>query len=248
LSVLQENARAVFIERDSAPSLSPANQPVKSTAAGWRFILGTRAKIRSLKPLISFLLLALSLAAQDRAEKPMKPGLYALFRTSEGIITARLFEKDTPIAVRNFVALAQGDKPSKDAKTGAMVKRPLYDNITFHRVLPDLMIQSGDPTGTGSHDCGILIRDEILPGLRFDGPGKLAVANTGNPDSGGCQFFITTDTMRQWNDKYTIFGIVVSGIEVANKISHAPVRGDKPVNPAKLLGVTIQRVGPEPKK
>jgi len=159
-----------------------------------------------------------------------------------------LFEKNTPIAVQNFVALAQGTKAWRDPKTGAMVKRPLYDNLTFHRVMTGVMIQSGDPTGTGAHNCGISIPDEFLPGLRFDRSGKLAVANTGAPDSGGCQFFITTDGVAGWSGKYTIFGEVVSGLDVADKISHGRVHGDRPVNPAKLISVTIERVGPDPKK
>jgi peptidyl-prolyl cis-trans isomerase A (cyclophilin A) len=181
-------------------------------------------------------------AGIDAQNPPLKPGLYATFQTSYGVITANLYEKATPNAVRNFVALAQGTKAWKDPKTGTMVKRPLYNNLTFHRVLPDLMIQSGDPTATGSHNCGITIQGEILPGLRFDRAGRLAVANSGDPDSGGCQFFITTDSMPQWTGKYTIFGEVVSGLEVATKISHARVHGDKPVDPAKLITVTIERV------
>jgi cyclophilin family peptidyl-prolyl cis-trans isomerase len=189
------------------------------------------------------------LTAALRAQTPIsKPGLYAVFRTSEGTITARLYEKETPLAVRSFAALAQGTKPWRDPKSGAMVTRPLYDGITFHRVLPGEMIQSGDPTATGSHNCGTTLPDEFLPGLRFDRPGKLAVANTGKPDSGGCQFFITTEAVPEWTGKYTIFGEVVSGLEVAGKISHAPLRGDRPVDPAKLIGVTIERIGPEPKK
>jgi peptidyl-prolyl cis-trans isomerase A (cyclophilin A) len=199
----------------------------------------------SLKLLAALIAIVQILRAQSTS---LKPGLYAMIRTSEGLITAKLYEKETPIAVRNFVALAEGTKAWKDPKTGAMVKRPLYENITFHRVIPGLVIQSGDPTGTGSHGCGVTIPDEFLPGLRFDRSGRLAVANTGNPDSGGCQFFITTDTMSQWTGKYTIFGEVVSGLEVATKISHGRVRGDRPVEPAKLLGVTIQRIGPDPKK
>jgi cyclophilin family peptidyl-prolyl cis-trans isomerase len=184
----------------------------------------------------------LSIAALPAQTPHLKPGLYAVFQTSEGAITASLYEKYTPQAVRNFVALAQGTKAWRDPKTGKAVKRPLYDNITFHRVLPGIMIQSGDPTATGSHECGIRLPDEILPGLQFARAGKLAAANTGQPDSGGCQFFITTDAMPQWTGKYTIFGEVVSGLEVANKISHAPVKGDRPVNPAKLIGVTIERI------
>jgi peptidyl-prolyl cis-trans isomerase A (cyclophilin A) len=194
---------------------------------------------------IGVLAFAAALAAQN---PPLKPGLYAVFRTSEGAITARLYEKYTPIAVGNFVALAQGTKAWKDPKRGAMVKRPLYEGLTFHRVLPGLMIQAGDPTGTGSHNCGIKIRDELLPGLRFDVAGRLAIANPGVADSGGCQFFITTDAMPQWSGKYTIFGEVVAGLEVADKISRARVHGDRPVDAAKLIGVTIERIEPGPKK
>jgi len=183
-------------------------------------------------------------AATALAQKPaiLKPGLYAIFNTSEGQITAVLYEKYTPVTVTSFVALAQGTKAWRDPKTGTMVRRPLYENMTFHRVLPGEAIQSGDPTGTSAHNCGVTIRDEFLPGLRFGGPGRLAMANTGNPDSGGCQFFITDEAMPQWDGKYTIFGEVVAGLDVVAKISHAPVHGDKPVNPVKLISVTIQRV------
>ncbi len=180
------------------------------------------------------------------ASGELPPGLYAIFNTSMGNITAKLYEKDTPITVQNFVALAQGTKASRSPKTGQMVKRPIYDNITFHRVVPDEMIQAGDPTGAGSFNCGVTIPDEILPGLRFDRAGKLAMANTGSPDSGGCQFFITVNQMMSWSGKYVVFGVVVEGEDVVSKINRAPVRGDRPVNPVKLLSVTIERVGPEP--
>jgi cyclophilin family peptidyl-prolyl cis-trans isomerase len=190
-----------------------------------------------------FLLAAACAPAQQRPN-----GLYATFNTSMGSFTARLFEKETPVTVDNFVALAQGTKATLSPKTGEMVKRPLYENITFHRVVTGEMIQAGDPTGTGAHNCGFRIPDEFMPGLRFDGSGRLAMANTGQPDSGGCQFFITVGPMRMWDGKYTIFGQVTEGQDVVNKINHAPGHGDRPVNPVKLTGVTIERVGPEPAK
>jgi len=193
-----------------------------------------------------FVLLLLAAACAWADQLP--DGLYAIFSTSMGNFTARLYEKDTPITVENFVALAQGTKATRSPKTGSMVKVALYDNITFHRVMPDVMIQAGDPTGTGSHNCGFTIRDEFLPGLRFDSAGKLAMANTGGPDSGGCQFFITVNAMHSWDGKYTIFGAVVEGMDVVSKINRAPVRGDRPVNPVKLESVSISRVGPEPVK
>jgi cyclophilin family peptidyl-prolyl cis-trans isomerase len=185
-------------------------------------------------------------ALAQEAAPALPNGLYAIFSTSMGKITARLYEKDTPISVANFVGLAQGTRPWRDPKTRALVRRPLYDNITFHRVLAGKMIQSGSADGTSTHNCGIAIRDEILPGLRFDRPGKLAMANTGDPDTGGCQFFITTGSVLEWNGKYAIFGTVVDGLEVVNKIGSAPSHGDQPIDPVKLIGVTIERIGPEP--
>jgi peptidyl-prolyl cis-trans isomerase A (cyclophilin A) len=181
---------------------------------------------------------------------PQKSGLYAVFNTSMGTITAELFEKDAPITVANFVALARGTKPWKDPNTGAMVAKPLYNNITFHRVIPNFMIQTGDPTATGSHDCGFTIRDEVLPGLKFDRPGRLGMANTGRPNSGGCQFFITevpTPFLDPPQGTYSIFGQVVDGQDLVAKIARVPRdRNDKPNTPVRLISVTIKRVGPEP--
>jgi peptidyl-prolyl cis-trans isomerase A (cyclophilin A) len=198
--------------------------------------------MKSIRPLI---LLATAVLAQQ-APIPSKPGLYATFDTSKGAIVAELYEKVTPASVKNFVGLAQGTKAWREPQTGAMVKRPMYNNITFHRVLRGQMIQSGDPTGSSAHNCGVTVPDEPQLGLQFDRSGRLAVANSGTPNSGGCQFFITDDLVRSWNQQYTIFGQVVSGMEVVDAISHAPLHGDKPVEPVKLISVTISRVGPEP--
>ena len=196
------------------------------------------------RPLALFLMAAAALAQE--AAPALPTGLYAIFSTSMGNFTARLYEKDTPISVANFVGLAQGTKAWRDPKTHALVKRPLYDNITFHRVLPGQMIQSGSADGSLTHNCGITIRDEFLPGLRFDRAGKLAVANSGGADSGGCQFFITTGPMPSWDGKYAVFGLVVEGLDVVDKINRQPCRGDRPIDPVKLIGVTIERIGPEP--
>jgi peptidyl-prolyl cis-trans isomerase A (cyclophilin A) len=192
--------------------------------------------------------LALFLLALGWLPAGQPKGLYAVFNTSLGTFKARLLENEAPVTVGNFVALAQGEKATRDARTGDMAKVRLYDGITFHRVIRGQMIQAGDPTGTGGYDCGVRIRDELLPGMRFDSAGRLAMANTGAPDSGGCQFFITVDAMRGWNGKYTIFGTIVEGQDVVDKINRAPVRGDRPVEPIKLIGVAIERVGPEPGK
>jgi len=194
------------------------------------------------------MVVAAAMCWQSQAQPPalspeLKPGLYAIFDTSEGPITAVLYEKYTPIAVKNFVGLAEGTKPWLDPKTRTFVKRPMYNGITFHRVVREEMIQSGDPTGVGNHNCGFRIRDEFLPGLRFDRPGRLAVANTGQPDSGGCQFFITEEAVPSWDNHYTIFGQVVAGQEVVNRINRVPVRGDRPVTTVMLKSVRIERVG-----
>ena len=159
-------------------------------------------------------------AVVARAQKrELKPGLYAVFETSEGQFTAQLYEKYTPRAVSTFVGLAQGTKPWWDPQAKALVRRPMYNGITFHRVVREQMIQSGDPTGLGTHNCGFTVPDEFLPGLRFDGPGRLGVANTGQPDSGSCQFFVTEEAVPSWNGKYTIFGQVVAGQDVVGKIN-----------------------------
>ena len=207
------------------------------TTCGWR---GMRLSISAA------LLLATALVSNGRAADELPNGLYAIFNTSKGVITAKLYEKYTPIAVANFVGLATGTKAWREPVTGAMVKRPMYDNITFHRVLRDQMIQAGDPTGTSAHNCGFTIDDEFLIGLTFNKPGRLAVANTGMPDSGACQFFITVDQVPQWDNKYTIFGDVVSGLPVAVAINKGQLRGDKPVDPVRLISVKIQRMGPAP--
>jgi peptidyl-prolyl cis-trans isomerase A (cyclophilin A) len=205
-----------------------------------------------------FAMLAVCAWAQAPAQPPagstaapaLDPGLYAIFNTSMGTITAVLYEKEAPITVRNFVALARGTKPWKDPK-GVMVTRPLYNNITFHRVIPNFMIQAGDPTGTSSGDCGITIKDEIVPTLKFDRPGRLAMANTGSPNTGGCQFFITEVPTPQLdpapgNSGYTIFGQVVDGQDLVPKIARVPTRSEKPITPVRLISVTIKRVGPDP--
>lgn len=180
----------------------------------------------------------------------LEPGLYAVFNTSMGTITAKLYEQEAPVTVRNFVALARGTKPWKDPNSGAMVAKPLYRNITFHRVIPNFMIQTGDPTATGSHDCGIKIKDEIVPSLKFDKPGRLAMANLGTPNSGGCQFFITEvpyPGLDPPNGRYTIFGQVVEGQDLVGKVARVPRdKDDKPRTPVRLISVTIKRVGPPP--
>src|SRR6476660_92618 len=110
------------------------------------------------------LTLLLASAAGAFAQQEVPAGLYAVFTTSVGTITARLYEKETPNTVRTFIGLAQGTLAWADPALRKMVKRPLYNDITFHRVVLGEMIQAGDPTGKGTHNCGFTIRDEYLPG------------------------------------------------------------------------------------
>ena len=177
----------------------------------------------------------------------LEPGLYAVMNTSMGAITAKLFDQETPNVVRNFVALARGTKAWKDPKTGTMVAKPLYSNITFHRVIPDFMIQTGDPTGTGSHDCGFTVKDEIVPSLKYDRPGRLGLARLDAPNTGSCQFFITDAPYPSLDGQYTLFGQVVEGQDVVGKIARVPTGANaKPKTPVRLISVTIKRIGPAP--
>jgi len=181
------------------------------------------------------------------AAPALEPGLYAIMNTSMGTITAQLFEKETPGTVKNFVALANGTKAWKDPKTNAMAAKPLFRNLTFHRVIPNFMIQTGDPTGTGGHDCGFTIKDEIVPTLKFDRPGRLGLARLPSPNTGACQFFITEVPYPSLDGQYTLFGQVVDGQDVVGKIARVPRDGnDKPRTPVMLVSVTIKRVGPPP--
>jgi peptidyl-prolyl cis-trans isomerase A (cyclophilin A) len=170
------------------------------------------------------------------------PGTYAIFETSQGDITIRLFEKEAPNTVANFIGLAEGTKEFTDARTGQKTKRPFYDGLTFHRVIPKFMIQGGCPLGTGTGDPGYRFADEFHSTLRHDKPGKLSMANAG-PGTNGSQFFITVAATPSLDDKHTIFGEVVEGQDVATKISQAMRhRGDKPLEAVTLQKVRIERV------
>ncbi len=187
-------------------------------------------------------------AAPAAAQTAVRPdGLYATFETSMGNIVVKLFEKEAPITVKNFIDLAYGRKPWKDPKTGAMVRRPLFAGTIFHRVRPEFMIQGGDPTGTGMGDPGFVIVDEFVPTLKFDIPGRLAMANTGDPKTGNCQFFITEVPTPHLNGKHTIFGQVVEGQPLVGQIARVPRDSDdKPRTAVRLIRLSFQRVGAVP--
>ena len=177
------------------------------------------------------------------AAKPaLEPGLYTTITTSMGPITLRLYEKESPITVRNFVDLALGNKEWTDPVSKQRVKRPLYNGLIFHRVIPGFMIQGGDPEGTGRGGTDD-IPDEFHPSLSFDRPGRLAMANAG-PGTGSSQFFITEAPTTHLNGRHTIFGQVVDGQPVVEKIARvARDENDTPRTPVKMLRITFRRVG-----
>jgi peptidyl-prolyl cis-trans isomerase A (cyclophilin A) len=174
---------------------------------------------------------------------PHAKGTYAVFSTTEGKITVRLFESDAPITVKNFIELAEGAKEWTHPGTHKKSAGKLFDGTIFHRVIPDFMIQGGDPTGTGMGGPGYRFQDETKGSPhKFDKPGKLAMANSG-PGTNGCQFFITVAPTPHLTGHHTIFGEVVEGQEVADKISKVPRGGqDKPKTPVVLESVVIERV------
>jgi len=174
---------------------------------------------------------------------PRQPGVYATFDTSEGTIVCRLFEAEAPITVKNFVELAEGSREWTHPHTRAKSKTPLYNGTIFHRVIPDFMVQGGDPAGTGMGGPGYQFQDETKGSPhKFDKPGKLAMANSG-PGTNGSQFFITVAATPWLTGNHTIFGEVIEGQDIADKITKLPRnRQDKPNNDVVLKSVTIERV------
>jgi peptidyl-prolyl cis-trans isomerase A (cyclophilin A) len=145
---------------------------------------------------------------------------YATFKTSMGDIVVKLLPEKAPKTVENFVSLAEGTREWTDPRTGKLVKTPLYDGTVFHRVIPGFMIQGGDPLGTGTGGPGYRFADEIGADNRFDGPGKLAMANAG-PNTNGSQFFITEVPTPHLDRGHTIFGVAVNGQELVARIAQA---------------------------
>jgi len=174
---------------------------------------------------------------------PRTPGTYAVFQTSEGNIVCRLFEKDAPKTVANFVELAEGKREWTHPATRKKSTDPLYSGTIFHRVIPDFMIQGGDPQGTGFGGPGYQFEDETKGSPhKFDKAGKLAMANAG-PNTNGSQFFITVANTDWLTGKHTIFGEVVEGQDIVVKISKVPrSRQDKPNKDVVVESLTIERV------
>lgn len=170
-------------------------------------------------------------------------GTYAIFDTTEGKIVCRLFEKEAPKTVANFVELAEGKREWTHPVSKKKSKDKLYDGTIFHRVIPNFMIQGGDPAGTGFGGPGYQFEDETKGSPhKFDKPGKLAMANAG-PNTNGSQFFITVAATTWLTGNHTIFGEVVEGQDVADKITALPRnRQDKPNKDVVVKSVVIEKV------
>jgi peptidyl-prolyl cis-trans isomerase A (cyclophilin A) len=184
-------------------------------------------------------LVAAPLSAQ---KAKLKPGTYAVFTTTEGTFTVRLFDKEVPKTVENFVGLAEGTKEWTHPRTGQKSKKPYYDGLIFHRVIDGFMIQGGDPLGQGTGGPGYQFADEFNPKLRHDKAGILSMANAG-PNTNGSQFFITLGPTAHLDNKHSVFGEVVDGMDVVQKIGKTKTGpGNRPVKDVVMTSVKIERV------
>ena len=184
-------------------------------------------------------------APADVASATKTDGMYAVIETSMGTIVAKLYYDKVPMTVGNFVGLATGERQFTDPKTGQLVKRSFYDGLKFHRVIPDFMIQTGDPFGNGTGGPGYQFGDEFRADLKHDKAGVLSMANSG-PGTNGSQFFITHKATPHLDNKHTVFGQVVSGQDVVVKIADVPTTGPQkstPITDVVMKKVTIVRTG-----
>jgi peptidyl-prolyl cis-trans isomerase A (cyclophilin A) len=195
----------------------------------------------------ALMLLPLTASAQtDRGpELDTEKDYYVRIVTSKGEIVCRLFASEAPLTVKHFVNLAEGTCEFRDPATGKWTKRPYFNGIQFHRVIPDFMVQTGDPTATGRGGPGFSFRDEFVPTRNFTKPGILAMAN-GGPNTNGSQFFITEIATEWLNQKHTIFGEILEGtdgLDVVKSIARVEkTAGDKPREPLLMERVEIFRL------
>jgi peptidyl-prolyl cis-trans isomerase A (cyclophilin A) len=188
-------------------------------------------------------------AAPSAPAAQREPGLYMTFQTDKGAIACKLYEKQAPVAVRTMVGLAIGKMSYVDPRTKTVKRNKFFDGLTFHRVIPEFMIQGGDPLGTGFGDPGgpgFPYRNETSPGLLFDVPGRLALANTGSDNTNGSQFFITEVAYPSLNGGYTVWG-QCDNLDVVKAIARVRADGNnKPLTPVHIQHVIVERVGPAP--
>ena len=168
-------------------------------------------------------------------------GVYAQFVTTEGSFTIRLFDQEAPRTVENFIGLAEGTRTWTDPRTNQSVTRPYYDGVVFHRVISGFMIQGGDPLGEGIGGPGYTFADEFHPKLRHNKAGVLSMANRG-PNTNGGQFFITLAPTPHLDDRHSVFGEVVDGMDVVRAIGNTPTgERDRPVTPIVIQQIRIER-------
>jgi cyclophilin family peptidyl-prolyl cis-trans isomerase len=191
--------------------------------------------------IFALLLVVPASAAQERAK--LRPGAYARFETTMGNFTVELFARQAPKTVENFIGLVEGTKEWKDPRGQIQKGKPYYDGIIFHRVIDGFMIQGGDPTGTGTGGPGYVFADEFSRELRHTKAGILSMANRG-PNTNGAQFFITLGPTPHLDNVHSIFGQVIEGMDVVQKIGKTPVTpgSNKPVTPVVMKKITIERV------
>lgn len=183
-----------------------------------------------------------ALAEKILAEFPGEGRLWATVETTEGTLECELFDDKVPVTVANFVGLATGRKSYRDPQTGQTQKGNFYDDVVFHRIIKNFMIQGGDPTGTGRGGPGYRFDDEFHPDLKHDKPGILSMANAG-PNTNGSQFFVCEVPTPHLNGRHAVFG-VCHNPELVTKIASVKTgAGDRPVNDVKIKSVTVERRG-----
>jgi peptidyl-prolyl cis-trans isomerase A (cyclophilin A) len=191
--------------------------------------------------LLLFAAFGAPVVAVQKGDTVVATGTYAVFTTSEGNFTVRLFDQEAPKTVENFVGLATGTKEWTDPRSNKKVKQPYYDGIVFHRVIDGFMIQGGDPLGQGIGGPGYSFADEFHPKLRHNKAGILSMANRG-PNTNGGQFFITLGPTPHLDDRHSVFGEVVEGMDVIKKIGSTKTDGrDRPVTDIVIKSVKIEK-------
>jgi len=217
-------------QKPAAPTAKPASPTAKPAA-------------RTQKPAATTQKPAAAPAVPAASAAKHGTGVYAHITTNHGSMIARLFDKDVPKTVENFVGLAEGKKPWRNPRTKTMVRRPYYNNLTFHRIIPRFMVQGGDPEGTGMGGPGFTFADEFNAKLRHSKAGILSMANAG-PNTNGGQFFITLVPTPHLDNRHSVFGELVEGLDVLTAIGQVPTsRADnRPLKAVVIKSIRIERV------